>query len=472
VSKGSAVTKPARGTRDFLAEDVRRREHVVGIIRDVYAAHGFVPLETPTFERLDTLLGKYGDEGDQLVFKILHRGQNLVDGIRSAADELARPGVIVEGRSGETAPSVEKLLADQGLRYDLTVPLARVVAEHRGKLPGVYRRFQIQPVWRADTPGKGRFREFYQCDVDIVGTDSRIAEVEVCGAVAEALERLGFRDFEIRLNHRQLLRALVEAAGIAPDEEVTAIVALDKLDKVGPDGVLEELGARGISSDAGRVLLDAVTQATDWSSLAARVEGIEHGEAALRDLETLTTLAAETHAAEHLVPSPTLARGLGYYTGAIFEIAVKDLSGSLGGGGRYDGLVGMFMGRDLPACGFSIGLERILVVMEARGMFPEVGGAADALLASLDAGQEVRLLRAARRLRDAGLRVEVQPGKEKAGRARKAADERGFRAAVLLRKDRPDEANLWLRADPEVVDRFVSREELIAALGGDSGTVA
>lgn len=465
ASKSKAVTKPAKGTRDFLAEDVRRREHVVGIIRDVYEAHGFVPLETPTFERLETLLGKYGEEGDQLVFKILHRGQNLVDGIRASAQALEEPGVVVHGRSGETAPSVEKFLADLGLRYDLTVPLARVVAEYPGRLPSVYRRYQIQPVWRADTPGKGRFREFYQCDVDVVGTDSRVAEAEVCGAVAEALERLGFVDFEIRLNHRQLLRALVEAAGIPAAGEVDAIVALDKLDKVGADGVLDELKARGIDQPAGMKLLGAVVDATDWSSLGPLVAGIERGEAAIADLKEITALAAETAAARHLTASPTLARGLGYYTGAIFEIAVPDLAGSLGGGGRYDGLVGMFMGKDLPACGFSIGLERILVVMEARGMFPELPAAADVLIAPLDDGLAARSLRLAERLRQAGLRVEVHPKRDKAGRIRKAADDRGFAHAVLLRKDREDQVNVWTRARADVTDHFVEEADLVSALG-------
>jgi len=431
----------------------------------VYESYGFEPLETPAFERLDTLLGKYGEEGDQLVFKLLHRGQNLVDGIRTAASELERPGVVQTGRSGETAPSVESLLADLGLRYDLTVPLARVVAEYPGRLPAVYRRYQIQPVWRADTPGKGRFREFYQCDVDVVGTDARLAEVEVCSAVAEALERLGFEDFEIRLNHRQLLRALVESVGISAPLEVDAIVALDKLDKVGVEGVREELEARGVEPGAGRRLLDAITGVDEWSELEPWVGDQARGRAALADLASIAALADETPAGRRLVATPTLARGLGYYTGAIFEVAVRDLSGSLGGGGRYDGLVGMFSGRDLPACGFSIGLERILVVMEARGMFPELSRAADVLVAPLDDDLAARSLRIAEALRRAGLRVELHPKKDKAGRVRKSADERGFAHAVLLRSDRDREVNLWSRSEPATTDRFVSEGELVELLG-------
>ena len=243
-------TKPPKGTRDFLPEDLRRRSYVTGVIREVYESHGYVPLETPTYERLETLLGKYGDEGDQLVFKILHRGQPLVEGIRNAAEFIQQPDVVTVGRSGETAPQAERLLSDMGLRYDLTVPLARVYAAYQGKLPSVFRRYQIQPVWRADNPGKGRFREFYQCDVDVVGSDSPSVEAELLGAVSTCLDRLGFEASFIRVNHRALLSAMVRYAGISSELETAAIVALDKLDKVGRDGVAEEMASKGISEES------------------------------------------------------------------------------------------------------------------------------------------------------------------------------------------------------------------------------
>src|SRR5690242_1714523 len=214
-------TEPARGMRDFLPEDVRRREYVIGVIKRVYERYGFEPLETPAAENLDTLMGKYGEEGNQLIFKILKRGEHEASG-----------------------------QADLALRYDLTVPLARVVAHYQSKLPRLFKRYQIQPVWRADRPARGRFREFYQCDVDALGSTSPVVEAELCAAVAEALVTLGFNDFVIRLNHRLLLTALLTAAGVDAPRHGDALVAIDKLDKIGPDGVARELESRGMGGDA------------------------------------------------------------------------------------------------------------------------------------------------------------------------------------------------------------------------------
>jgi histidyl-tRNA synthetase len=215
-------TKPPSGTRDFLADDIRRREYVMGVIRDVYERYGFEPLETPAFENIDTLMGKYGEEGNQLIFKILKRGEHE--------------------KTGE---------ADLALRYDLTVPLARVVAEHQNVLPALFKRYQIQPVWRADRPARGRFREFYQCDIDATGSTSPIVEAEILGAVSEILTSLGFTDFAIRLNHRRVLTALLETAGVPAALHGDALVALDKLDKIGADGVTREFATRGIADAAG-----------------------------------------------------------------------------------------------------------------------------------------------------------------------------------------------------------------------------
>src|SRR5688500_4125980 len=213
----SQQTRPARGMRDFLPEDVRRREYVIGIVTDVYRRYGFEPLETPALENIETLTGKYGEEGNKLIFKVLRRGEHE--------------------SSGET---------DLALRYDLTVPLARVVAEHRGKLPKFFKRYQIQPVWRADRPARGRFREFFQCDVDSIGSRSPLVEVEILSSVSEILTKLGFNDFTIQLNHRQLLTGALEFAGIDRSLQDTTLVALDKLDKIGPDAVLEDTVTRGI----------------------------------------------------------------------------------------------------------------------------------------------------------------------------------------------------------------------------------
>src|SRR6476661_8749095 len=216
--------------RDFLPEDVRRRAFVIGVIADVYQRYGFEPLETPAVENIETLLGKYGEEGDRLIFKILKRGE---EGQQTGAADLA-------------------------LRYDLTVPLARVVAEYRGRLPKYFKRYQIQPVWRADRPARGRFREFYQCDVDAIGSRSAVVETEMLAAISDVLKELGFNDFTIQLNHRQLLTATLDRAGIEPTLHTAALIALDKLDKIGADGVLEEMASRNVSRDAAKALLENV----------------------------------------------------------------------------------------------------------------------------------------------------------------------------------------------------------------------
>jgi histidyl-tRNA synthetase len=442
------VVTPAKGSRDFLPRDVRQRNYVVGVIREVFQSHGFAPLETPAFERLDTLLGKYGEEGDQLLFKILLRGEPLVAGIRRAGEYLSEPGAVVQGRSGETAPGAEPLLADLGLRYDLTVPLARVYAANQGKLPAVFKRYQIQPVWRADTPGKGRFREFYQCDVDVCGSSSHIVEGEVLGAAAQCLKRLGFEDFKLRINHRGLLRAIVEHCGIPPQLEGDAIVAVDKLDKIGPDGVAKELGGRGVTAEAAAKLLELMRDAGSLPSIKQALASSERGQQAISELESVLDLASITAANGHMVFDVSLARGLGYYTGCIFEIQVADLAGSLGGGGRYDGLIGMFLGRDVPACGLSLGLERILVVMEERKMYPESSlERPDAVLAPVEERNLRATLELAQGLRSAGLRIDLLPRAYKPGKLRQYADEQTIPGAIWLEADATDRASAWRKSD-------------------------
>ncbi len=413
-------TQPARGMRDFLPEDIRRREYVIEVITRVYRAYAFEPLETPAVENIETLLGKYGEEGNKLIFKILRRGEHE--------------------SSGE---------ADLALRYDLTVPLARVVAEHRGRLPKFFKRYQIQPVWRADRPARGRFREFYQCDVDIVGSTSMVVEAELCSAVSDVLCELGFSDFVIRLNHRLLLRGMLDAYGIPEPLHEQALIAVDKLDKIGHQGVASEFAARGVPAAAGERLLatfEAIAalrsgvpdpRAFNDRALARLRAGLPTGGAgatALTELGDIVRLSAATSAGDHLAIDPSLARGLSYYTGTIFEIAVADLAGSLGGGGRYDGLVGMFSGENVPACGFSLGLERILVVMGERKMFPEAvtRGAADVLVTLFEGEPPSGALAVAAALRRDGLRVDVYPEADKIGKQLKFASARGVRFAVII----------------------------------------
>lgn len=366
--------------RDFLPSDVRKREYVIGIIREVYESYGFEPLETPAVENLETLMGKYGEEGNQLIFKILKRGEKLdITNVSGTSD-----------------------IADLALRYDLTVPLARVVAHHKNNLPKFFKRYQIQPVWRADRPARGRFREFYQCDVDAIGSKSVVVEAELISAVCEILKRLGFSDFVVRMNHRQLLARLVSDAGISNESD--ALVALDKLDKIGSEGVRKELLERGISPTAADSFLAAVTSNVSNDDLGGILALCENLPVKL---------------------DPTLARGLSYYTGAIFEINVPDLAGSLGGGGRYDGLIGMFGKEKIPACGFSLGLERILVVMEERQMFPpEIAKSApaDVMVTIWNEETITESLNLASELRKVGIRVTVYPEPDKFSKQMKYAD--------------------------------------------------
>jgi histidyl-tRNA synthetase len=452
---------PPKGTRDFLPREVRQRQYAIGLIRGVYEAHGFEPLETPTLERLDALAGKYGEEGDQLMFKVLLRGQPLVQGIESAAQHLKEPGALSEGRSGTTAPRAASLLADLGLRYDLTVPLARAYAAHQAELPAVFKRYQIQPVWRADTPGKGRYREFYQCDVDVVGSTSLLVEAEVAGAAVECLTRLGFTDFSLRTNHRGLLRAIVERAGIAPEREVDAITAIDKLDKLGAEGVEAELAERGVPESARRALLELVTGGATLERVQSFLAGHAAGEQALREVSTFIELSAETAAGPRIDFDVALARGLGYYTGCIFELATPKFGGSLGGGGRYDGLIGMFLGRAVPACGIALGFERLVLLMQENGLFPESLGGLDAVLGMTAEADGAALLALSRTLRGAGFAVSMTPKVEKAVRLRKAAEERGARCAVW--REGPS-WQLWVRQGDSTLRGLPDAQAVLSAL--------
>ncbi|MDZ7266430.1 MAG: histidine--tRNA ligase [candidate division KSB1 bacterium] len=387
--------QPPSGTRDFLADELRKRRQVIRVIQEVYESFGFEPLETPAFENLSTLLGKYGEEGDQLLFRILRRGEKLQE-------------VLAAGARSQNE------LSDLALRYDLTVPLARVMARYRSQLPRFYKRYQIQPVWRADRPARGRFREFMQCDLDVCGSSSLLVEAEVLAAACTVLDRLQFNAYNLSLNHREILRGLIETAGVPAELEESALVAVDKLDKLGTAGVHAELLQRGLAAPAAEKLLRLLAEVQDLphnEQRLARLREELHRPAAVAGLEALRTildLSRDTAAGPRLVISPSLARGLSYYTGAIFEVIVPGAAGSLGGGGRYDGLVGMFAGQAIPACGFSLGLERVVLMMEEQGRFAETAGAVQVMLVNF-AETQAEILALARRLRGMGVTCDVHP---------------------------------------------------------------
>ena len=395
--------------RDFLPEDVRRRQYVIGVIADVYQKYAFEPLETPAVENLETLQGKYGEEGDRLIFKILKRGEGADTG-----------------------------QADLALRYDVTVPLARVVAEYRATLPKFFKRYQIQPVWRADRPQKGRFREFFQCDVDAIGSTSMTVEAEILSAAADVLLKLGFKDFQIVVNHRKLLNAVLAHAGVPAELHGAALVIMDKADKIGVDGVRRELGEKGLADTVATVLLEQLAgpppaDLAHWMHQQSTALNDE-GRAGIEELRQIFALCESTSAGPHLALDRSLARGLSYYTGPIFEIRVPDLAGSLGGGGRYDDLIGMFSGEKIPATGISLGLERILVVMGERQMFPAsvVSTPADVMLAMRDDVPVGEMLRFASELRAGGVRVEVFPEVTKLDKQFKYASARNIPFVAVI----------------------------------------
>ncbi len=424
-------TKPPSGMRDYLPETVAKRRHVVGKIENIFQRYGFLPLETPAIENLSTLLGKSGEESDKLLFRLLHRGDKLT-------------------RALGKLPLEAEDLAELGLRYDLTVPLARVVAQYGNSLPRVFKRYQIQPVWRADRPAKGRFREFYQCDVDMTGTTSLLAEAEVMNAVNDALLELGFSNFSIALNHRVILRSMIGAADIDPGLEGSVLIALDKLDKIGVDGVRSELTQRGITQESTQRLLDMTTRSPGMDSLTIledlriRLHQFE-AQQALQDIETLLSLTKDTPVGSHIRLTPTLARGLSYYTGPIFEVVSTDFSGSLGGGGRYDNLVSMFSNKQVPAVGFSLGLERILLLMEERGMFPALQPTAQVMICVLPDTPLPPAVGLASRLRQAGITVEVYPEQSKIKRQLSAAAAQRIPYALILGPDEVERRRYTLK---------------------------
>ena len=447
-------TKPPKGTRDLLPDASRRRQKIVSTVRDAFEAHGFDPLSTPAIENLSTLLGKYGDEGDQLIFKIMKRGASL-------ARAIAAEGGATEGNLG-----------DMGLRYDLTVPLARVAAQHQNELPRIFKRYQIQNVWRADRPAKGRFREFTQCDVDIVGTDSLVADAEVLGAAATALRALGFVDISFLTNHRDVLYGLIEVAGIDPALEGRALVAVDKLDKIGWDGVEKELGERGLSpSQVGalRALLDidpGSSNAETLDKLESSLAGSKRGASGVAQLRELVALTAHGPAAGFLRISPSLARGLSYYTGPIFEVKSPQLAGSIAAGGRYDGLVGIFLGRRIPAVGFSLGLERLEVVLEALGLQPSIEDTAPQVMVARFGDDLAATMGLASFLREAGLRVDVFPDSARLGKQFKAAQQRGIRFVALMGPDELAEGLVSIKDLSSGEQQRVTREDAVAAIIG------
>lgn len=406
----------ARGTRDFLPEAMHVRLEVLETLSRIFRDHGFEPIDTPAFERIETLTGKYGDEGDRLIFKILARGK--------------------AGEEGK---------CDLALRYDLTVPLARLVAMNPGlRMP--FKRFHMGPVWRADRPARGRFREFWQCDGDILGTTSTLAEAECLAFAYRALDALGFGDVVLRLNDRRLLRGLASHLGVA-ERETELLVAIDKLDKIGREGVDAELEGRGFDAQVIEGLWTVLAGDDDPLERMARVLGEQPGTGnAVQDMQDVMRRAVALGCpAEQLVVDPTLARGLDYYTGPIWEGVLPGADmGTICSGGRYDGLIRTLGGPDVPAVGISLGLDRLLVLHEERAA-TQTRTSAPVFATIYDSDTESYSIEACAALRAAGIGVDLYPDSRKLKAQLKYANARGYKWILLAGPDEMSARTLTIK---------------------------
>lgn len=416
------MTKPSipKGTRDFSPTEIAKRNYIIAIIKNQFENFGFQPIETPTFENSETLMGKYGDEGDRLIFKILNSGDYLdkIDG-----NELATIN------SKQLTPKI----SEKALRYDLTVPFARYVVQHQNEIEFPFRRYQIQPVWRADRPQKGRFREFYQCDADVVGSKSLWQEVEFVQLYDAVFFDLGLNGVTIKINNRKILSGIAEVIG-ASDKLIDFTVALDKLDKIGADGVKKEMIEKGISEKALQLVqpLFDLTGTNDQKleKLALIMSSSEEGKKGIEELQficnTVAHLGLQTASLEIDV---TLARGLNYYTGAIFEVAApKEVAlGSIGGGGRYDDLTGIFGLQNMGGVGISFGLDRIYLVLSELNLFSTtVSASTKVLFLNTNETKTLSAMRIIQQLRKLNIKSELYPDNTKVEKQFKHAEKRGI----------------------------------------------
>jgi histidyl-tRNA synthetase len=412
-----------KGTRDFSPAEMLRRNYIFDTIKGVFQMYGYMPIETPAMENLETLLGKYGEEGDKLLFKVLNSGDYL-----SKADK----DLLSTGDSNRVALQI----SEKGLRYDLTVPFARFVVQHQNELSFPFKRYQVQPVWRADRPQKGRYREFYQCDVDVIGSDSLLNEVELLQIVDEVYRRLNIKVL-IKLNNRKVLAGIAEIIG-ETDRLVDITVAIDKLDKIGLEKVRQELAERGLSREAIEKLEPILAvKGSNNEKLASLREILKNSETGLRgveEIETVLKLVGALKLETSVELDLTLARGLNYYTGAIFEVKAPDVEiGSITGGGRYDDLTGIFGMPGMSGVGISFGADRIFDVMNQLELYPEeVSVATQVLFVNFGDKEAAHCLKLAAELRSKGIKTEVYPDNAKMKKQMAYADKKQIGYVALL----------------------------------------
>ena len=438
-----------KGTRDFSPEEMMRRTYIFDTIKSVFRLFGYAPLETPSMENLSTLLGKYGDEGDKLLFKILNSGDY---GAKLSEEELRQASKISE----------------KGLRYDLTVPFARYVVQHQNEIVFPFKRYQIQPVWRADRPQKGRYREFYQCDVDVIGSTSLLSEVELVDIVSRVFSKLGI-SVTLKMNNRKILFGIAESIGHA-DKMIDITVAIDKLDKIGLDNVKAELRERGIDDEAIAKLQPILelsgTNAEKLEKLASVIGASETG---VKGIEEMRTIFSNIEALGiNLTPELdlSLARGLNYYTGAIFEVKANDFQiGSISGGGRYDDLTGIFGMPGMSGVGISFGADRIYDVMLGLNLFPEeLACSTKVFFVNLGECEQLASMRLISELRNKGISAEIYPESAKMKKQMEYANRRGIPYVVIIGSNELERKVATLKDMRSGEQRELSFEELVATL--------
>ncbi|MEL7220355.1 MAG: histidine--tRNA ligase [Bacteroidota bacterium] len=444
-----------KGTRDFLPQQVNRRNYIFNTIRQVFIKYGYQAIETPVMEKLDTLTGKYGEEGDRLLFKVLNNGDYLKKANQEALD--AR-------NSNQLTSSISK----RGLRYDLTVPFARFVVMHQNDLSFPFKRYQIQPVWRADRPQKGRYQEFYQCDVDVVGSKSLSYEAELVQIYDEVFSTLKIQTVT-RINNRKVLAGIADVAGI-PDQMIEMTVAIDKLDKIGIEGVRKELDQRGISAEA-IATIERILAIKELDQLKTALSTSETGLLGVEEIMTVMNYLDGYEIQNRFEFDITLARGLSYYTGCIFEANVDTTAhptikmGSIGGGGRYEDLTSMFGMRDMSGVGVSFGAERIYDVLEELDLFPSQDAAAlKVLLIAFDQQSHLYAFRCLNKLRAAGINADLYPDPVKLNKQMKYANERQVPYTIVIGDNEMESGQLALKDMQNREQELLSLDDIIIKL--------
>ncbi len=445
-----------KGTRDFSPAEMSRRNYIFDTIREVFALYGYRQIETPATENLSTLMGKYGEEGDKLLFKILNSGNYLRD---------VDPSLLNEADSSRLAPRI----CDKGLRYDLTVPFARYVVQHRDEIQLPFKRYQIQPVWRADRPQKGRYREFYQCDADVVGSDSLLNEVELLQMVDSVFSRLGIRVC-IKVNNRKILAGIAETIG-APDKLIDITVAIDKLEKIGLDKVKEELADRGLAPEAIAALVPVLgisgTVGERLEQLAGILKDSETGSKGVEELRFVTSATQDLGLTAELELDVALARGLNYYTGTIIEVKALDTPmGSICGGGRYDNLTGIFGLPGISGVGISFGADRIYDVLSALELFPDDATRGTCVVfANFGPDEAAASMKLIKDLRNHGIKAEIYPDSSKMKKQIAYADTIGARYFAMIGETELASGTVALKRMSDGMQQTISAGDLAGLLG-------